>query len=116
MDYSTHKEINELKGNLSLTFKDNKSLEGFCKTNFATYDSNRYEAVAIHFFYGNEMVITLYALDKDRKDRDETGKLPVKKFKTNSLPLSSILPFVKDFNFTLTTGMYSENDIEVINK
>ena len=116
MDYSTHKEVNELKGNLSLTFEDNKSLEEFCRVHFATYDTSRYEAIAVRFFYGKEMVITLYALDRGRKGRGESGKLPVKKFKTNSLPLSSILPFIKELNFTLTTGMYSENDIEVINK
>jgi hypothetical protein len=116
MDYSTHKEVNELKGNLSLTFEDNKNLEEFCQANFANYDSNRYQAVALRFFYGKEMIITLYALDKDRKDRGESGKLPVKKFKTNTLPLSAVMPFIKEFNFTLTTDRYGENDIEVINK
>ena len=116
MNYSTHKEVNELKGNISLTFEDNKTFEEFCEANFVNYDRNRYEAVAIRFFYGKEMVITLYAIDKDRKNRSNSEKLPVKKFKTSTLPLAAIIPFIKEFNFTLSTEAYANNDIEVINK
>lgn len=116
MDYSTHQEVNELKGNISLTFEQNKSFEEFCENNFANYDRNRYEAIAIRLFYGKELVITLYAVDKDRKDRHSSEKLPVKKFKTTTLSLTALLPFVKELNFTLTTSPYTSNDIEVINK
>ncbi len=116
MNYSTHQEINELKGNISLTFDDNKTFEDFCESNFSNYSRSRYKAIAIRLFYGKELVITLYALDKDRNERDDAGKLPVKKFKSNTLPLAAILPFVKELNFTLITGEPGSNDIEVINK
>lgn len=116
MNYSTHQEINELKGNMSLTFEQNKSFEEFCQNNFANYESSRYEAIAIRVFYGKELVVTLYAIDKDRKERNDSEKLPVKKFKTSNVFLAAVLAFVKEINFTLTTGAHADDDVEIINK
>ncbi|MFY9307900.1 MAG: hypothetical protein WAQ28_02505 [Bacteroidia bacterium] len=116
MNYSTHQEINELKGHMSLTFEQDKSFEGFCERNFPNYKSSRYEAIALRVFYGKELVVTLYAVDRDRRDRNESEKLPVKKFKTSGLSLAGVLPFIKELNFTLTTGAPGSDDIEVINK
>lgn len=108
----------ELKGRISLKFQDGKTLDEFCENNFQNYDKNRFEAIAIRFYYGKEIMITLYALDKDRhREKDfSLDKLPVKKFKTNAISLAQVLPFIAEFNFTLTSASYALDAMEVINK
>jgi hypothetical protein len=115
MKYSEIKNANELKGHVSLTFEKNKTFEEFCENNFSGYDKERHEPIAIRLYYGKETIITLYAADKSRKEKAQSDRLPVKKFKTTTLSIASVLPFVKEFNFTLAVGEYSDN-IEVINK
>ncbi|MES2590590.1 MAG: hypothetical protein V4608_01810 [Bacteroidota bacterium] len=117
MEYNV-KNKEELKGRISFTFKQNSSFEDFCVDNFDHYDRDRFEAIAIRMFYGKEIVVTLYALDKSRQEGTSfnVNKLPVKKFKTTTLSLTQILPYIEEFNFTLTAGNYSIDDMEVINK
>jgi hypothetical protein len=109
---------NELEGKLTLKLKAGKTLNEFCERNFDNYNSEQYEAVAVRVYYGKEMVITLYALDKVRKEGDNysVNKIPVKKFKKVTFGLSELLTFVEEFNFTLKAGNYPIEDMEVINK
>jgi hypothetical protein len=108
----------KLKGELSITLNSGKTLDEFCEQNFDNYNSDQYEAVALRVFYGKEMAVTLYALDKVRQEGSNynINKIPVKKFKTTSLGVSELLAFVQEFNFTLSVGNYPIEEMEVINK
>jgi hypothetical protein len=108
----------ELKGFLSLKLKQGKTLDQFCERNFDNYNSDQFEAVAIRLFYGKEVSVTLYALDKVRQEGTNynINKIPVKKFKSGTVSMSSLFEFVHEFNFTLTAGNYPIDDMQVINK
>ncbi len=108
----------ELNGYLSVTICRGSSFNEFCKSNFDNFDPEQFDAIAIRVLYGKEIVITLYALDKYRQAGTNYGinRLPVKKFKKTFFEFTDILPFIKEFNFTLTTGIYTLEDMEVINK
>jgi hypothetical protein len=115
-EYAT---INEhMKGTISLKLKANKQIEEFCERYFKNYNRDQFEVVALRFYYGKEIIVTLYALDKIRQDGTNFNhnKLPVKKFKSSTVSFEDILPYVNELNFTLNTGNYSVEDIEVINK
>ncbi|MCW3075688.1 MAG: hypothetical protein JWO32_297, partial [Bacteroidetes bacterium] len=43
-------------------------------------------------------------------------KIPVKKFKSSQLSLGDVMPFIFEFNFTLSIGNHNLDDMEVINK
>ncbi len=107
-----------LKGQISLKFRPKKNLDEFCETYFDNYDRERFEAIAIRLYYGKELIVTLYALDKTRHKGPDFyfDKLPVKKFKTSAISLAEVMPFIEEFNFTLTSGKYPLDSIEVINK
>jgi hypothetical protein len=107
-----------LKGFLSLKLKGGKSLDQFCERNFENYNADQFEAVAIRLFYGAEIVVTLYALDKVRQEGSNynINKIPVKKFKSATLSMASLIEFVDEFNFTLSAGNYDIDDMQVINK
>jgi hypothetical protein len=113
----SHKD-EQLKGFLSLKLKKDKTLDEFCKSYFDNYDSSRFEAVAVRVYYGKEMIITLYALDRSRQEGTNysMNKFPVKKFKKEIFSLNELASFVEEFNFTLNTGNYSLEEMEVINK
>lgn len=109
---------NELTGKLSIKLKQGKSLDEFCEKHFDNYNSDQFEAVAIRLYYGKEMVVTLYALDKVRQEGTNynINKIPVKKFKTSAFGLSELLMFIDEFNFTLNAGNFALEEMEVINK
>lgn len=108
----------ELSGILTLRLKSGKTLDEFCERNFDNYNSDQFEAIAIRVFYGKELVVTLYALDKVRQEGTNynINKIPVKKFKKTTLGLADLLTFIEEFNFTLSSGNYPIEDMEVINK
>lgn len=108
----------ELSGKLTLTLSPGKTLDEFCERHFDNYNSDQFEAVAIRVFYGKEVVVTLYALDKVRQEGTNynVNKIPVKKFKSTTFGLTELLSFISEFNFTLSTGNFSLKDMEVINK
>jgi hypothetical protein len=108
----------ELSGKLTVNLSPGRTLDEFCERHFENYNSDQFEAVAIRVFYGKETVVTLYALDKVRQEGTNynINKIPVKKFKTTSFGLNELLGFISEFNFTLSTGNYPLDDMEVINK
>lgn len=116
--HSNTKEGDHLEGRLSLTFKEEKTFNEFCLANFETYDPDQHDPVAIRFYHGQETVVTLYAVDKIRQEGTtfNQDKMPVKKFKSTQIDLVTLLPYLLEFNFTLSTGNYDLDDIEVINK
>ena len=108
----------DLGGAMSIKFKKGSSFDEYCRNNIENYNPDRFEVLAIRLYYGKETNITLYAIDKDRMEGDnfKKDKIPVKKFKLNISFLQSILSFIDECNFTLTTGNYPISDMEVINK
>lgn len=107
-----------ITGGISVKLKKNTSLDDFCVKHFPTYDPDRFEAIAIRLFSGNESVITVYALDKTRQENSNYNpdKIPVKKFKIFTPHPSSVLDFFEEYNFTLQVGNYEITDMEIINR
>jgi hypothetical protein len=107
-----------LKGSITVHMANGQTLEDFCAEYIPGYNRDRFEALAIRVFTGNETVITIYAADKIRQD-DSTlkeGRLAVKKFKLTDIPVSAVLSYCSSFNCTLSTGHYDIEDMEVMNK
>ncbi len=107
-----------LSGMISVKFANDQSLEDFCTANILDYNRDRFEAVAIRIFLGDETIITVYAVDKMRQENStiNPAKIPVKKFKISTMNINELFSYISGFNCTLSTGNYSLEDIEVINK
>jgi hypothetical protein len=108
----------ELKGPISLKLSVGKTIEEFCEKHFNNYNRDQFEMVALRFYLGKEIIVTLYALDKVRQEGSNFNysKLPVKKFKSNALDFADVLPYIDELNFTLSNGNYPLEEMEVINK
>lgn len=110
--------VTELRGGITVNMANGQTLEDICTEYIPGYNRDRFEALAIRVFTGNETVITVYAVDKIRQE-DSTlkeGSLPVKKFKLADISLSDVLSYCSSFNCTLSTGNYDIEDMEVMNK
>lgn len=108
----------DLAGKLSVKLANDQTLDDFCSQHIAEYNRDRFEALAIRIYVGDETVITVYAMDKTRQENSSSnpGKIPVKKFKITTLPVAELFSYCSGFNCTLTTGNYLMEDMEVINK
>ncbi len=108
----------DLGGAISLRLKSGTSINTFCASHIQNFDPDRLEVLAIRFYYGKEMTITLYAIDKDGQEGSNFSpdKIPVKKFKLDTQFAQNLLPFIQECNFTLTTGNFPLESMEVINK
>lgn len=107
-----------LKGSIKVTLANNLNLEDFCSQYIPDYNRDRFEALAIRLFVGDETLITVYALDKIRQEDSSASreKIPVKKFKLTGVPITAVFNYCSAFNCTLDTGMYDIEDLEVVNK
>lgn len=107
----------DLGGAISVKFTPGSSFADYCATHIPNYDPERFEIMAIRFFYGKEIDITLYAIDIDRQSKtDKDDIIPVRKFRLTTAFLKDILLFIDECNFTLTTGDYPLANMRVINK
>ncbi len=108
----------DLSGSIAIKLANGQTLDDFCAQHIADYNRDRFEAVAIRLFLAGETVITIYALDKIRQEDSilEPGKFPVKKFKINTLRANVLFSYCESLNFTLSTGNYPIEDMEVMNK
>jgi len=106
-----------ISGGIAVKLKPGKSLDDFCMEHLPTYNPDRLEVIAIRLFAGKETIITVYALDKSRQDLGnyDKSKLPVKKFKIENLPAGKLFEYFEEYNFTLSTGNYSIEDMDVTN-
>lgn len=103
-------------GGISVKLKQGRTLNDFCLDHLPHYNVDQYEAVAIRLYAGKEITFTIFALDKFlKKESIDIHKLPIKKFKIQTLPLAVLLDYFEEFNFTLSTGNYDIADMEVIN-
>jgi hypothetical protein len=108
----------DLGGPISIKFKPGSSFNDYCAKHIENFNADRFEVLAVRFYYGKETAITLYAIDKDRQEGNNFSpdKMPVKKFKLDFQFARDLLPLVEECNFTLTTGNFPLEDMEVINK
>ena len=118
MEYDFNNTKLDVSGFLSVKFANGQTLDDFCAANVADYNRDRFEALAIRVFVGDETIITVYAVDKTRQEVStiNTGTIPVKKFKITTVPLNDLFTYCEGFNCTLSTGNYNVEDMEVINK
>lgn len=108
----------DISGGITVKLRDDLSLDDICMQNIPDYNRDRFEAVALRLFAGKEVIITIYALDKQRQEGSNfsTEKMPVKKFKLQNVSVAKLLDWFQEFNFTINTGNYHLEDMEVINK
>ena len=108
---------NDLEGFISVKFRDNRTFDEFCSRYISNYEINRFEPLAVRFFFGKEATATIYAVDKAKSGSDGSEEdLPVKKFKLAAMPMNEVMSFIEECNFTLTTGKYPLEDMVVQNK
>jgi hypothetical protein len=82
----------------------------------AGFDTSRFEAIALKVYITNQPVVTIYAIDLERRKRHpESAKIPVHKFK-KEMTLDDLFFHLKHVNFTVTSGDIDIEDMEVINK
>jgi hypothetical protein len=111
-------ECHPLNGNAAIDLYPDEDLNALAVKLIKGYDTDRYDAAAIRLFVQKrEPVITLYAVDKYRRDHDDfpKDKLPVKKFKM-IIPFEEFLKHIKRFDFTISNGAYDIENILVTNK
>lgn len=118
MQKELHIEHGDISGEIAVTLANKQTLDDFCIQYIADYNKERFEAFAIRLFLGKETIITVYAVDKVRqKDSDLiSDKIAVKKFKLNSIAVNALFSYCGSLNFTLTTGKYPLEKMEVMNK
>lgn len=107
-----------LNGAMSVKFKPGSPVNEFCAKHIPGYNPERFEILAIRVYYGHELIVTFFAVDKEHLGHDpyEEGRIPVKKFKLDNLHVKDFLPFIDECNFTVSTDEYLLEDMEVINK
>lgn len=108
----------DMAGSIAAKFANHQTLNDFCLDHIPNYNAVRFRAIAIRVLLGKETVITIYAVDKlQQKDTVlNTEKIPVKKFKLNTLPVSVLFSYCESFNFTLSDNNYPIDNMEIINK
>ena len=118
MEQELHFERGDLTGEISVTFNAGEGLDDLCAKYIHEYNRDRFEAFALRIFVGNEVVITLYAVDKLRQEDSARNpdKIPVKKFKVPGVPLQELFRYLGSLNCTVTTNNYPLEAMEVVNK
>ena len=118
MQQELHLEHGDISGNIAVTLANNQTLDDFCAQHILDYNRDRFEAFALRVFLGKETVITIYAADKVRQEDSDTDKdkVAVKKFKINTIPVNELFSYCASLNFTLTTGNFDLENMEVMNK
>ena len=108
----------DIAGAIAVKMANEQTLDDFCVDHIAEYNKDRFEAIAIRLFLGKETIITVFAVDKLRQEGSNYNpdKIPVRKFKITTLSAAELFNYCESFNFTLSTGNYKLDDIEVINK
>lgn len=108
----------DISGGITVKLRNGLSLDDICMQNIDDYNRDRFEAVALRLFAGKEVIVTIYVLDKQRQEGSnfDPDKLPVKKIKLQNVSVAKLFEWFEEFNFTINTGNYHIEDMEVINK
>lgn len=105
----------DLTGIISVSLKDNEDFN-LLGSRLAGYNPERFKAIALRVFIENTPVVTVYALEKSKADEPKyQGKLPVHKFK-KEMSFDELFYQLKNVNFTVTTGEYDLEEMEVLNR
>ena len=105
----------DLMGVVSINLEDGQDFNAL-GASLTGYDPEHFEAVALRVFIENTPVVTVYALDKNRASRPGNGdKLPVRKFK-KEISFDDLFFTLRQVNFTVSTGEYNIDEMEVVNK
>lgn len=105
----------DLIGVVTINLKDKEDFNTFA-SGIAGYNPERFEAVALKVFIEHKPIVTIYALDKEivtgslKKD-----KKPVHKFKIE-MNFEELFGKFRKFSFTVVTGDYNIEEMEVVNK
>ena len=114
MDEITGIDKNVIQGIVSVIPGENDDFNTLC-SRLANYNSERFEAVALRFFTGEETIITIYAADRFRESAPDPDHLLVHKFKIECSP-SDFFKEIRQLNFTISNKKYDMCDMEVINR
>lgn len=106
----------DLKGAISISFVPGSPIDEFLEKHIENYTIERFEILAVRLYYSKEIILTVYAIDKYYLSSNTNEKVEVKKFKLPIIHLKDLLEFVAEFNFTVSTGKYPMESMEVINK
>jgi hypothetical protein len=105
----------DLSGHINVNLTDGTEFARVI-SDLTGFNPDRFDPIAVRFYYENAMQLTVYAVDRSKQETwNKTDKLPVHKFKVE-VDLARILPFIAQVNFTVSTGVYNLEDMEVINK
>ena len=104
---------NDLVGVVSINLEDTRDFNSL-GASLAGYSPSRFQAIALRVYMENTPIITVYAIDKDKKIPDR-GRVPVHKFKIE-MSLDELFYRIKNINFTVTEGDYDIENMEVVNK
>lgn len=105
--------FNDLIGIASINLKEETDFNKL-SAEIAGYDPQKFTAVALRVFIEAKPVVTIYAKEKSTEVSDEE-KLPVHKFK-KVIGFEELFSKFKEFNFTVTTGEYEIDNMEVVNR
>ncbi len=114
MENTSLKQKNVMPGFVSVTFKENDDFNTLC-ARLAGYNAERFEAVALRFFSGEETIITIYASDRTRQSTSDEHHLAVHKFKIER-SLADFFQEIRQMNFTISNNQFEMWDMEVTNK
>jgi hypothetical protein len=108
----------DISGGITVKLREDLSLDDICMQNIPDYNRDRFEAIALRLFAGKEVIATMYVLDKERQEGSnyDPDRLPVKKIKMENVSVSKLFDWFEEFNFTINTGNYNLEDMQVINK
>ena len=83
MDHELDYILEGITGEMTVKIANGQTLDDFCVEHIHEYNRDRFEALAVRVFVGDETVITIYAVDKLRQEGStfSDGKIPVKKLK-----------------------------------
>jgi hypothetical protein len=105
----------DLMGVVSINLEEGQDFNAL-GASLTGYDPAHFEAVALRVFIENTPVVTVYAMDKARRQRPENAdRMPVRKFK-KEMSFDDLFFKLRQVNFTVSTGEQSIDDMEVVNK
>ena len=107
--------FDELSGAVSLNFHDKEDFKNFAAT-VGKVDVNRFNPVGFRAYYHHELIITIYAVDKQLQQEFtvQKGKLPVHKFKVE-VPVNKLFSYIKQLDFTMVKENINVEDFEILN-
>lgn len=114
---NTTAPLNYLSGFADAKLREAETLDTVCSSLIPNYNIERFEAIAIRVYLGKETTLTVYALDKNHKgsEMSSKSKIPVKKFKLQ-IKMEDFVAKFSNINFTISTGHFDLDEIEVVNK